>query len=134
MGNTIDYAQRSRVFDIDATYQVLKWLSTGGKYAIRTGELEPARTAGDWFASQAQLWILRTDLLFPKAWDAMIELRRLCIRETDDHRLGFLLGGYRHIGAHVKIGAGYNFTNYSDELTDVSYRSHGVFVNVLGKY
>ena len=134
VGNTIDYAQRSRVFDIDGTYQVLKWLSIGGKYALRTGELEPTQTEGDWFASQAQLWILRTDLLFPKAWDALIELRRLSIRETDDHRLGFLLGGYRHIGDHVKLGAGYNFTNYSDELTDVSYRSHGFFVNMLGKF
>ena len=134
VGNTIDYAQRSRVFDIDGTYQLLKWLSIGGKYARRTGELEPTQSEGDWFASQAQLWILRTDLLFPKAWDAMIELRRLSVRETDDHRLGFLLGGYRHVGDHLKLGAGYNFTNYSDELTDVSYRSHGFFVNMLGKF
>jgi hypothetical protein len=34
----------------------------------------------------------------------------------------------------MKIGAGYNFTNYSDELTDVSYRSHGFFVNMIGKF
>jgi hypothetical protein len=134
VGNTIDFAQRSRVTDIDATYQLFKWLSLGGKYAIRTGELRPTQTEGDWFASQAQLWILRTDVLFPRAWDAMIELRRLSIRETDDHRLGFLLGGYRHVGGHLKIGAGYNFTNYSDELTDVSYRSHGFFVNMIGKF
>ena len=134
VGNTIDFAQRSRVADIDATYQLSKWFALGGKYAIRTGDLKPTQTAGDWFASQAQLWILRADLLFPKAWDAMLELRRLSIRETDDHRLGLLLGGYRHVGDHVKIGAGYNFTNYSDELTDVSYRSHGFFVNMIGKF
>jgi outer membrane protein OmpA-like peptidoglycan-associated protein len=134
IGNTIDYAQRSRVADIDATYQLSKWLSLGGKYAIRTGDLRPTQTESDWFASQAQLWIVRADVLFPKGWDAMIELRQLSIRETDDHRLGFLLGGYRHVGDHVKIGAGYNFTNYSDELTDVSYRSHGFFVNMIGKF
>jgi hypothetical protein len=134
VGNTIDFAQRSRVADIDATYQLSKWLALGGKYAVRTGDLKPTQTAGDWFASQAQLWIARADVLFPNAWDAMIELRRLSIRETDDHRLGFLLGGYRHVGGHMKIGAGYNFTNYSDELTDVSYRSHGFFVNMIGKF
>jgi outer membrane protein OmpA-like peptidoglycan-associated protein len=133
-GNTIDYAQQSRVFDIDATYQAWKWVSLGVKYAIRTGELKPTLTPGDWFDSQAQLWILRTDVLLPRKWDAMIEVRRLSIRETDDSRVGFLLGGYRHVGDHLKIGAGYNFTNYSDELTDVSYRSHGFFVNMLGKY
>ena len=134
LGNTIDYAQRSRVADIDATYQLSKWLSVGGKYAIRDGDLKPTQTEGDWFADQAQLWILRADVLFPRQWDAMIELRRLSVRETDDHRTGFLLGGYRHVGDHVKIGAGYNFTNYSDELTDASYRSHGFFVNMIGKF
>jgi hypothetical protein len=117
-GNTIAYAQQSRVSDIDANYQTTKWLSLGVKYAIRTGQLKPTASAsGNWYASQAQLWILRSDLLFPRQWDALIELRRLSIRETDDHRLGFLLGGYRHVGDHLKIGAGYNFTNYSDNLT-----------------
>jgi hypothetical protein len=64
----------------------------------------------------------------------MLELRRLAIHETDDARSGCLAGLYRHIGDHVKIGAGYNFTNYSDNLTDLSYRSHGFFVNTIGKF
>src|SRR5450631_820292 len=111
----------------------------GCRWACNTpfepGQLKPTASAsGNWYASQAQLWILRSDLLFPRQWDALIELRRLSIRETDDHRLGFLLGGYRHVGDHLKIGAGYNFTNYSDNLADVSYRSHGFFVNMLGKF
>jgi hypothetical protein len=25
----------------------------------------------------------------------------------------------------VKLGGGYNFTRFSDDLTDLSYRSHG---------
>lgn len=133
-GDTLKYAQQSRVFDVDATYQAWKWVSLGMKYAIRTGELKPTLTEGDWFASQAQLWILRTDLLLPRKWDAMFEVRRLSIRETDDARTGLLLGCYRHVGDHLKIGAGYNFTNYADDLTDVSYRSHGFFVNMIGKY
>jgi outer membrane protein OmpA-like peptidoglycan-associated protein len=133
-GDSLEYAQQSRVFDIDTTYQAWKWASLGMKYAIRTGELKPTLTEGDWFASQAQLWIVRGDLLLPRKWDAMVELRRLSIRETDDARTGFLLGCYRHVGDHLKIGAGYNFTNYSDDLTDVNYRSHGFFVNMIGKY
>jgi len=132
--NTIDYAQHSQVFDIDSNYQWLRWLSVGVKYAIRTGELKPTLTPGNWFADQAQLWIARADILFPREWDAMLELRRLAILETDDSRAGVLLGAYRHLGDHLKIGAGYNFTNYSDNLTDLSYRSHGFFVNTIGKF
>jgi len=35
---------------------------------------------------------------------------------------------------NFKIGAGYNFTNYSDNLTDMSYRSHGFFLDTIGKF
>jgi outer membrane protein OmpA-like peptidoglycan-associated protein len=133
-GNTIDYAQESRVFDIDTTYQVTSWFALGGKYAIRTGELKSTVAGSDWYASQAQLWIARGDFLLPRKWDGMVELRRLEIRETDDHRTGCLVGLYRHMGDHFKVGAGYNFTNYSDSLTDLSYRSHGFFINTIGKF
>jgi hypothetical protein len=34
----------------------------------------------------------------------------------------------------VKIGVGYNFTNYSDNLTDLSYRSKGWFLNALSTW
>jgi hypothetical protein len=35
---------------------------------------------------------------------------------------------------HAKLGVGYNFTNFSDDLTDLSYRSRGWFVNALGTF
>lgn len=133
-GNTVDYAQQSRVFDIDTNYRTTSWLSVGLKYAIRIGELKPTETAGGWYASQAQLWILRGDVLFPHRWDGMLELRRLSVLETDDSRSGVLFGVYRHMNDHVKIGVGYNFTDYSDNLTDVSYRSRGFFLNTIGKF
>jgi hypothetical protein len=89
---------------------------------------------GQWYYSQAQLWVLRADFLFPRQWDGMLELRRLSIHETDDERTGVLVGGYRHLNNNFKIGAGYNFTNYSDNLTDMSYRSHGFFLDTIGKF
>ena len=45
-----------------------------------------------------------------------------------------LLAVYRHFGDHAKAGVGYNFTDFSDDLTDLSYDSHGWFINVIGKY
>ena len=132
-GNTVEYAQQSRVADIDTTYQTTSWLSLGVKYAIRTGELKATELPGTWFASEARLAVLRMDLLFLHGWDGMLELRRLSIRETDDERDGVLVGAYRHFGEHLKIGVGYNFTNYSDNLTDMSYRSRGFFLNSIGK-
>jgi hypothetical protein len=34
----------------------------------------------------------------------------------------------------MKLGAGYNFTDFSDDLTDLSYRSRGPFLNILGTF
>jgi hypothetical protein len=77
---------------------------------------------------------VRADVLFGKTWDGVLELRCLNIHETDDQRTGVLLGWYRHVNDHLKIGVGYNFTNYSDNLTDLSYRRQGLFINMSGKF
>jgi hypothetical protein len=32
----------------------------------------------------------------------------------------------------MKAGVGYNFTNFSDDLTDLGYDHHGAFFNLVG--
>jgi outer membrane protein OmpA-like peptidoglycan-associated protein len=133
-GLNADYAQRSQVFAVDTIYDVLPWLSVGGKYAFRIGELKTPVAGGQWFSSRADLWVLRADVHFVKEWDALIEFRNLRATEAKDAKAGALLGLYRHFDKGIKAGVGYNFTNYSDDLTDLSYRSRGFFVNVLATY
>jgi hypothetical protein len=130
-GSTPDYAQRSQVFAIDTIYDLKPWLSVGAKYGLRIGELQSTSTGGPWFSSRADLVVLRADLHFIKEWDALVELRNLRATEAADARAGALLAIYRHLGEGVKAGVGYNFTDYSDDLTDLSYRSRGWFVNLL---
>jgi len=80
------------------------------------------------------LYILRADWHVVRKWDVMVEGRMLKLPQAGDRRSGFLTGIYRHIGDHLKLGAGYNFTDFSDDLTDLSYDSKGVFINVIGKF
>jgi hypothetical protein len=61
-------------------------------------------------------------------------VRNLRAKEAQDARAGALVAVYKHVGKHVKAGVGYNFTNYSDDLTDLSYRSRGWFINVLSTF
>lgn len=131
-GAAADYAQKSQVVNIDTIYDLRPWLSVGAKYGLRIGELKAAKTGGDWFESRADLLVLRADWHWVKEWDALVELRNLRAVEAQDARAGWLAAIYRHVGEGVKIGVGYNFTTYSDDLTDMSYRSRGWFVNVLG--
>jgi NADH/NAD ratio-sensing transcriptional regulator Rex len=39
---------------------------------------------------------------------------------------------YRYFGKHLKAGVGYNFTDFSDDLTDLSYDHQGAFFNIVG--
>ncbi|WP_050477147.1 OmpA family protein [Herbaspirillum rhizosphaerae] len=133
-GGALDYSQKSHVLNVDTTYDLVKWLSVGVKYGMRLGQLRASKTEGDWFSSRADLWVLRADLHLVKEWDALLEARRLRVKEAGDARSGYLVGVYRHVADHVKIGVGYNFTNFSDDLTDMSYRSKGWFVNALATF
>ncbi len=133
-GTVADYAQKSQVFAVDTIYDLLPWLSLGFKYGLRIGELRDNRVGGNWYSSRADLVVVRADWHFVREWDAVAEMRNLRAREARDARAGALVGVYRQIGENLKLGGGYNFTHFSDDLTDLSFRSRGWFLNVVAKY
>ena len=132
-GQQNDFQQRSHVFLTDLIYDLTPRWSVGGKYAIRYGALRAGRGQGDWFNSTAQLGVVRLDWHVVRHWDGLIEGRVLDVSKARDRRAGTLIAVYRHFGAHIKAGIGYNFTDFSDDLTDLSYDSRGAFVNIVGK-
>jgi len=130
-GSVADYSQKSQVFSVDTIWDAVPWLSLGFKYGLRIGELRDNKVDGTWFSSRADLTVLRADWHVVREWDAVVEWRNLRAKEAEDARAGALVAVYRHMGKNVKVGVGYNFTDYSDDLTDLSYRSRGWFLNVL---
>jgi flagellar motor protein MotB len=134
-GYGVDYQQRSQVVAVDVTYDLSARWSVGGKLARRVGELRPSRDdSAAWFKSTADLAVLRVDWKVVRQWDWLVELRTLRAAELSERKSGFLTAGYYHVNENLKVGVGYNFTDFSDNLTDLSYRSRGVFLNVLGKF
>lgn len=133
-GRAADYAQRSQVLSVDTIYDLKPWLSVGAKYGVRIGDVRFTNPDSAWYRSRADLLVLRADWHFVHEWDALVEWRTLRAIEAKDARSGFLVGVYRHVGEHVKVGVGYNFTHFSDDLTDLSFRSRGWFLNVLATF
>ena len=132
---SIDYQQRSHVLAVDATYDLNERWTIGGKYAWRRGDLRASRDdSAPWFKSTAELAVVRLDWKLVRNWDWMVELRSLRAKELHDRKDGWLTAAYYHVNENFKVGVGYNFTDYSDDLTDLSYRSKGFFLNVLGKF
>ena len=69
-----------------------------------------------------------------RAWDGLIEYRRLEVDEALSEREGLLVALDRHVGDNFKVGLGYNFTDFSDDLTNLDYDHKGWFINAVGKY
>ena len=126
--------QKSQIVSIDGTYDVSPRLSLGGKFGWRQGEVALDRGSDDYVDSEAYLGVARAEYHLIKRWDALAEARILKSTLADNTQLGALVGLYRHVGDNLKIGGGYNFSKFSDDLTDFDNESDGFFLNVVGKF
>lgn len=129
----VEFIQKSHIFAVDMIYDLTPRLSIGGKYAYRLGQVAQDRVNPAFFDSRASLYILRTDWHMMRRWDAVAEARMLDLPDAQDSKSGALLAVYRHLNDNIKLGGGYNFTEFSDDLTDLSYDSQGFFINVVAK-
>lgn len=138
-GDEFGPAQKSHILSADFTYDLTPWLSVGAKYGFRHGEVRQRLEAdrqryGDWQTSSAHLGIVRADLHVVHGWDALLEGRALYMPQAKTTEYGALAAVYRHVGDNFKIGVGYNFGSFSDDLRDLTLNDRGVFMNVVGKF
>ncbi len=133
LNTPVEFIQKSHILSIDTIYDLTRRWSLGGKYAYRLGQVSQDRVNVEFFDSSASLYVLRADWHFINHWDALVEARLLDLPEAQDRRAGTLWALYRHIGKNLKFGAGYNFADFSDDLTDLDYDSQGFFINLIGK-
>jgi len=127
-----EFLQKSHIAALDLTYDLTANWSVGGKYAYRLGEASLDRVAPTFFDNTANLSVLRLDFRFLKQWDTLAEVRQLGLPDINQRRRGVLTAIYHHISKNLKAGVGYNFTDFSDELTDLRYNHRGIFVNLIG--
>ncbi|MFV0645306.1 MAG: hypothetical protein ACK5NN_12540 [Sphingomonadaceae bacterium] len=133
-GQTQSPKQESTIFSLDANYDLTEKLTLGGKYGYRQGKVSLGRDSDLFVSSNAHLAVVRADYNIVRQWDVLAEGRALWVTQADDMRLGALGAVYRHLGNNVKIGVGYSWSDFSDDLSDQSYSSHGPFLNLIGKF
>jgi len=126
--------QTSQIVSVDATYDVSPRLSLGGKFGWRQGEVALDRGSDDFVDSEAYLGVARAEYHIIKRWEALAEARILKSQLADTEQLGALVGLYRHVGDNLKVGGGYSFSEFSDDLTDFDNESDGFFLNLVGKF
>jgi flagellar motor protein MotB len=134
LNTPVEFIQKSHIAAFDLTYDLTADWSIGGKVAYRVGQVSLDRVQRKFFDNTARLLVLRVDWRFLKGWEGLVEGRMLVLPDVSQRRSGGLAAIYRYFGEHLKAGAGYNFTDFSDDLTDLGYDHRGVFVNVIGAW
>ena len=126
--------QQSHILSVDATYDLTPKFSVGAKYGMRIGQVLDRSPGSSWTDSQVHLGILRADLHIVNEWDAMLEARMLWSPTSQSSDFALVAAIYKQMGENFKLGVGYNFGEFSDDLADITHDNHGVFVNLIGKF
>jgi flagellar motor protein MotB len=127
-----EFIQKSQIAAVDITYDITRNFTLGGKYAYRLGQVSLDRDNPQFFDNNANLYVIRGDYRFRENWEVLVEARMLDMSDLNESRAGALATVSRYFGKHFKVGLGYNFTDFSDDLTDLSYDHSGAFLSVTG--
>src|SRR5690606_15277319 len=112
-----EYDQRSQILSFEGVYKHDQHWEFAGKLARREGEMRMGRGTGVWLDSATTFAAAQVRYELRSQWHALGEYRRLDVKNSGV-RQGLLAGLDRDLNKHFRIGVGYNFTDFSDDLTD----------------
>ncbi len=121
------------VFSVEWSFDLTRRLEWVDKLAFKAKTEETSGyspvTTNTWLS------IHRLNFQFANAWYMGAEYRTLAQRQANDRRDGWLTEVMWRANKHMRLGAGYNFTDFSDnEYSDNNYSVKGVFVRLQGMY
>jgi len=133
LGDLNSQESQVNVFSIEWSLDLTHRLEWVDKLAVKVkteenGSYEP-------FTSHTRLSIHRLNYQFAKAWDVGAEYRSLAQREAKNRSDGWLTEVMWRASEHMRLGLGFNFTDFSDnEFSDHNYSVKGAFVRLQGMY
>lgn len=118
----------------------IEWSLDMGKYLewVEKQALKQRRETQFLYPSirtHTRLAIHRLNVKIYRNIDIGLEFRSLSQKEADDRREGWLTEISWRVAKNVKLGSGYNFTDFSDnEFSDNNYSSRGTFLRIQATY
>lgn len=131
-GYGMDYNQKSHIFSAEGVYKQSAEWEYATKLAYRKGETK-FHYLDQWFDSSALFGAVQVRYDLMNKWHVLGEYRALKVKDGGT-KSGVLLGVDYDISDNFRIGVGYNFTDFSDDLTQQDYRYKGFYINFVGYY
>ncbi|MHC5225472.1 hypothetical protein [Ignatzschineria sp. LJL83] len=133
VGYGSDYDQKSHIFSMEGVYkQDANW-EYAAKVAYRKSDTRFGYLNNTWFDSSALFAAAQVRYDIYNKWHVIGEYRALKVKDGGT-KSGLLLGIDKDITDNFRIGVGYNFTDFSDDLTQQDYRFKGFYINFVGYY
>jgi hypothetical protein len=127
-----DYAaEKSRILALDLIYDLNENWQLTEKIAYKNSEIKLNSFNESWTRSETYLWANKIDYALREDLNLFVEYRILENKLLDDRKDGFLVGAYKDFDNNTKVGIGYNFTDFNDDLTNLSYEAKGWFINLI---
>jgi hypothetical protein len=126
-------SEKAFIFSVEAISEISRHWSVAGKVSSRDGSIKMFRDDDDWITSRVNFYAVRFNYHVNRRWDCYTEYRRLSGDEVESDQKGWLVGVNRILNK-IKIGVGYNFTDFSDNLTDLDFKDRGWFFRAGMKF
>ncbi len=125
--------EKAHVVSVEAGYDLTRRWELGGRLALKSEEIRTVRDGGEWLPSRPKLGVFRARYHLGHALDAVGEYRWLWNQQAGDQRNGALLALYRDLTSSITLGAGFNATSFSADLTELDSDAYGWFIRLIGK-
>lgn len=127
---------KAYIVEFESIYSYTPKLDLGLKTAYRREQDTYLRESQNSIIVNNNLYLvgLKANYAILNSWDIYGQYHWLVDEREKDVASGAIIGIYKNIHRNLKFGGGYNFSGFSDNLNVDDYRSHGWFINAIGRF
>ncbi len=128
--------EKSHIIETEALYQWDANWEFGSKVAYKDKFQSFDRASGNNVDVNSEIYLagLSASYRIIKGWDVMGQYHWKVDTQYDEVEDGALLSFNKYLSNNFKVGVGYNFSRFDDNLTnDDDYDASGWFINLVGK-
>lgn len=128
--------EKSHIFEFENIYSYNARLDLGLKLAYKHKESIYERASGSDYNTKTNIYLvgLRSTYRIMKDWDIFGEYHWKVDKESDDVSQGAILSVQKYLNENFRLGIGYNFSKFDDDLRKDDYDSQGWFINIVGVF
>ena len=132
--NGVEFDESAHIFQLDLAYDLHRYLGIIEKIAYKHTTADTNITED--VSLNTFMWGHRFNFHVTRKWDVALEYRLLFQQNAaETFHQGALFEVDRELYDYVRLGVGYDFTDFNDDLREPnSFSSHGPFMRMTGKF